>query len=473
MSELNVAGPSSVESSPEIFKLTTDCCDEIFDYLSLNDLYSFGQTCRTMQKIAGEYFKQNYSATAKYNGHGGIYTICLDNNVDVINGNNQTSGFNRYITNISHKKYDLPSLRYLRFHSTEFESIKCIDLAFLNISKAPVMCLVNLLPKLETLEIRFSPTDGATFDQFLKYCGNLKRLFVVKVGKGVYQLYNEEHGKWAYLYENPWLLKTYPHLEYFEFIPFDTIKMYELSGFFKRNPHVQTFSTSLECLWKNRMELLNSDAALDLLEAKDTHDLSFYAENPDPDDDETINIQLICKLLNKFHQRGFYKRLNMYLQFFNKEISTKLTSLKGLEKLYIHEFTECHDLPLLTNLKELAICYGANATDMQILATSLVHLQCLDINFASIDDILPFIYECPTLWKIKVTPKDKESFNGGILKLMTLNREREKLANARKIIIYVPSDVFLKTKWHVNGDINLKFIEMRRADSLEWNHRYC
>lgn len=41
-----VAGPSNVESSPKLFQLNNDCFDEIFEYLCVEDLHSFGQTCK-------------------------------------------------------------------------------------------------------------------------------------------------------------------------------------------------------------------------------------------------------------------------------------------------------------------------------------------------------------------------------------------------------------------------------------------
>lgn len=47
-----VAGPLNLGSTYAIFKLTIDCFDEIFDYLSLQDLSSFGQTCKAMQIVS-------------------------------------------------------------------------------------------------------------------------------------------------------------------------------------------------------------------------------------------------------------------------------------------------------------------------------------------------------------------------------------------------------------------------------------
>lgn len=58
--QMAIAGPSNEQTSPKIFKLDVDCFDEIFEYFSLEDLDSFGQTCKAMHKLTGEYFKRNY-----------------------------------------------------------------------------------------------------------------------------------------------------------------------------------------------------------------------------------------------------------------------------------------------------------------------------------------------------------------------------------------------------------------------------
>lgn len=49
-------------SLPPIFKLNGHCFDELFDYLSLKDLHSLGQTSKSMQQMTGTFFKFNYSA---------------------------------------------------------------------------------------------------------------------------------------------------------------------------------------------------------------------------------------------------------------------------------------------------------------------------------------------------------------------------------------------------------------------------
>lgn len=60
-----VFGPFKQKSTP-MLKLNTDCCDEIFEFLSLEDLHSLSQTSRTMRTVTGEYFRRNYKSICKF-----------------------------------------------------------------------------------------------------------------------------------------------------------------------------------------------------------------------------------------------------------------------------------------------------------------------------------------------------------------------------------------------------------------------
>lgn len=51
------------EPTSAIFNLIGDCCYEIFGWLTLKDLHSFGQTCEWAQQMAGTYFQSIYSRT--------------------------------------------------------------------------------------------------------------------------------------------------------------------------------------------------------------------------------------------------------------------------------------------------------------------------------------------------------------------------------------------------------------------------
>lgn len=474
---------SSRQPMPSIFKLTVDCCDEIFEYLSLKDLHTFGQTCKTFQKVAGEYFQRNYSAAAKFLDPDGVYTVYSDNN-GVTNERIKTLAFNRFTNYISHYYHNLAPLNYIHDHSNEFESLKHIYLVCLDLNKKRVACMKNILAKIEIVQIRNSSCYGDIYEVFLKFCINLKRLLVqdADFDRSYHPFDSDTH------FINYWLRQEYPKLEYLELIPKFEPKLMGLGGFFEKNPGVRGFSTSSLCLWDNRQELLASNAKLDTLEVKifPITNVILFTDPPDSDSDDDNaaaaqpgtaekkrNLPSLFDLLKKLYAQGFYKRLQFYIDNVDEKTSIQLAALPALEKLCIQNFSKAYSLSHLCNLKELAIFDGANPIDMEIFANNFQNLQRLYMTNATIDAILPFIRRSTNLTRIKVVPKDDAHFNDGILKLPMLNKEREHLFGARKVAIHVPDNIFLKTKWTtLNGDTELKFVEMKRADSFEWDQHY-
>lgn len=545
---------------PKIFKLTIDCFDEIFEYLTLKDLHSFGQTCKAMQRVAGEYFKQNYSAAEKCCAKDGIYTIYSSAD-DVVNERVWTSYFNQFITSISHHFERLDPLRYLHSHIDEFRSIKHICFVSLNLNREKVQFIQKIMPRIEIVQLKNGHIIGNFYELMLKHSENVQKIYMQNVNC-------QFNGKYD------WLSIEYPHLQHLELIPSQLHVIEELTEFFVRNPKVQRFSTSGDFLWKNRNEFMKSNANLDILEVKSNHFLGCGDS--------------IWDLLKQLHSLGFYKRLFLHTDGVNQALSIKLASMPNLETVCIRWFSGNHNLIGLTNLKELILLDGLNANDAEILANGLMKLERLYVDKIKIDDIVPFICHSAKLNKIKMIPKDEKNSdeedatpyydyydfysddesdneiqenqgangedkvenqaekkndneirneidlidisnhliesknnddnndqNGGakveakvenaagksstntesiaspslddesndskfksfsdgkILNLIALNKERAKLQNARKMTIYVRDDVFLTTKWAMkHGDINLRFIEMKRSDSYEWNHHY-
>lgn len=422
------------ELSSHIFILNTDCFDIIFEYLSLTDLHSFGLTCRTLNQIAGVYFRSNYKSSEKFSNHNGIYTAMYDNSERI-----QTSGFNRYITYISHYYEHHQPLHYIQKHSEEFECINHLYLVCLKINAEKVEYIRNILPKIETIQIRQCTLNGDFYEILLKYCTNLKRIYI-----------QDDLGYIIDENESPWLTQYYPLLKHLQITPRYSFKINELSTFLQRNASLKSFTTSSRCLWENRHELMDLNLQLDKLEIQI---LDNYHRH-------IMNMQSMCCLLNEFHRRGFYKRLYLYVKRVDQKNSEHLASLNALEMLSIQQFTECYNLPSLINLTELKLNSGIKLKHSEIFAINLVNLERLTINNLSQSqvEIIPFIRHTVKLHRIRM------NHHQGALNLWKLNNEREKLTNAKKIVIFVPNNIFLQTKWiTTNGIINLSCIEMRRA----------
>lgn len=434
------------ELNVPIFQLNNDCFDEIFDYLSLKDLHSFGETCRAMQQIAGDYFHRNFKSAEKFSSSDGIYTV-YSNHEGILNQRIQTSGFNQFINCISHYYEEIEPLQYIQSHNDTFSTINHIYLVCLAINPTKIQHLQKILSKIDAVQLRQCTLFGDFHEQFLQFCKHLKRLYVQDdLGDII-----DEGG-------NPWMLRQYPTLELLQLTSRYPFRIFELSTFLERNSSIRCFSTSSRCLWENRHELLECNAKIHRLEIQMLD--NFYRQ--------LIDVRLICELLNQLYERGFYRSLHLFVKRVDQRCSEQLNTVYGLEHLSIRQFSESFDLPLLTNLKGLTILDGSNDNDMNILANRLMNLERILIQNAIYSDILPFIRQSVKLNKIKIIPKVNET-----LRLVNLNEEREKLAGARKITIYVPDNIFLATKWTTkNGDINLNMIEMKRADSYQWDQYY-
>ena len=50
--------PNEASEQQKIFKLSVDCFENLFDYLSIVDLDSLAQTCTRMQRVVGHFYQQ-------------------------------------------------------------------------------------------------------------------------------------------------------------------------------------------------------------------------------------------------------------------------------------------------------------------------------------------------------------------------------------------------------------------------------
>lgn len=445
---------------PQIFNLNIDCFDEIFDYFSLKDLHFFAQTCRAMQKVAGEYFKWNFFANDYYRIEGdGIYTTYSSQD-GAFNECLRISAFSQFIMQLEHYLDTFEPLYYINSHMDQFSSLNQIGFSCINLNGPEYECIQELLAKVETISIWICAIDGDFYEKCLKFCRNLKRFSIRYCDIVCSQMLEDGAVSTQY----PWLTQKYPKLQHLELIPFRKLQIDELSTFFERNLNVRSFSTSGHCLWVNRNELLKSAVQLETLEIRMIEvkmallDEFGVAES---------RMHAICELIKKLHDRGFYRRLHFYIND-DEEITNidPLATVKGLEKLCIRKFKKEYSLVPLISVKELVVWDGAKNIDLQVLANKCVRLERLYFGSHTIDHILPFIRHSAQLNKIKAFSKINTNFSIG---LSNLNEQREKLAGAHKLIIYVPDNIFLATKWTTrNGDLNLKLVELRRGDSYEF-----
>lgn len=439
-------------SPPPIFKLNIDCFDEIFDYLSLKYLHSFGQSCRAMQNVAGQYFKRNYHAAETFIGERGILTAEFDHLRDMT----RTVAFHRFTQFMSYYYGESLPLRYIASHIDEFMSVKHLYFVCTELNSSKINNFAQILPNVENLQIRQCMIWRDDFYKcLLEPCSNLKRLFIQDdLG---YIIYNR----------GSWLLKTYPKMEHLELTPRTKFKIDQLSTFFAMNPSIRSFCTHSHCLWVNRMELLDlNNCKLNELEIKclDT-DFFFHAI-------DDLDVCDLCNLLKQLNERGFYKKLHLSIPEMNAQFIDRLPSIHALEKLSIKKLSNANSLVGLTNLRQLAISDCTDTINFEEAAKRLEHLERVLLQSATYDQLLSFVQMSTKLKHIKLMAKDESNFIESI-DLIKLNREREKLFGAQKVGIYVSDNVFLAVKWAIrNGNIDLSHVEMRRGKSLRWDYDY-
>lgn len=181
-----------VLSSP-IFELNGHCFDEIFEYLSLKELHSLGQTCKSMQQMTGEFFTRNYS-TAEFIclGDG----VCLKNYRDKLEISEDTlakcvrvPGFIHLITRLAIEHnvvvgynwiskchqvpiydHDMSKFEYIKLHADELKSVKKLSLRNVRINKQTVDYIRNILPNIEVLGLIVCTVYQDLYDVLLKYC---------------------------------------------------------------------------------------------------------------------------------------------------------------------------------------------------------------------------------------------------------------------------------------------------------------
>ncbi|XP_055295658.1 uncharacterized protein LOC129565148 [Sitodiplosis mosellana] len=389
---------------PQVFKLNTNCWDNIFDWLSLEDVLSFGRTCKAFKWVAGEYFKENYPKRRIF---------CRNGDEPILND------FSEYVQIINWTGEITESNAYLL---SNCKSLKRIDLFDTTLTESSINTLGSALKTVEEISLKLCEFEGRAHEHFVKRCVNLKFLDTYGMAKNR-------------------LLQKYSTLERLKLV--GPVLCDELNRFFKLNPNVRNLTVEGCNVGKIRRYLIDSNIKLD--------DLTI--EHISERESDFIDS------LNKLHLRGFYKHL--HIDLWNSPSKDQLAALQGLVTLHIHESVL---LPSLPNLKELGFHAdlttirneGLNVTEIPNLC---INLQRLFILTTSVDDILPFIRHSPHLVQIEIGWFKEKSID-----LQALNKERKNLKGAQKVTIYVEEYAYLATKW-ASTEINVSFITIRRCDS--------
>lgn len=434
----SVGSASVPESTSPILMLNDYCLHQIFDWLLLKDLIAIGNTCKQLQRIAGNFFQLNYAAMSARGDNDGIYISALPSNI-----------FNHYIQKISISGDRLGAYRYIAANCKD--SIKqlrvygCLPVGAFEYIK-------GILNGIERLEMTECMIEGEFYENHLKYCTNLKSLSVSRSAK-------VRNRGTVIGCGNDWLLQKYPTLEHFELTELAELHGNELQQFFNLNPNIRTFSTDVHGLWVNRHSIRASNVRLDTLAVNVCQSTIVDANN------QIISIKdSIYDLLDELHRHGFYQHLHLYIYILNKkEDLRKLLSLNSIEML---NGDIVHMDDAMDSIKILGIAYPEEIANIENLPKNLMNLERLFFARICSVNVLPFICYSATLQVIKIRKFldriDSQTFN-----LEALNKKREQLVGARKIRIYVNEDFYLALKM-TQKSVNFSLIELKRYESIEW-----
>lgn len=228
----------------------------------------------------------------------------------------------------------------------------------------------------------------------------------------------------------------------------EVMQIDQLKLFLEKHTKLKHFECDYRFLWANRNLLNETNVQLDLLTvwAREWNMAELFDQFVD--------------FLKQLYERGFYKILHLsFFDIWNPTLNYFFNAMSTLPALEILSYVyPLNSLSRFTNLKEFrAYRLSDSATEIEIVAKSLIKLEQLTVDNATVDDILPFIRYSKRLKAIRILKLRKNS----ILDLFRLNEERKKLGNPRQVVIYVREDVYLYKKWQ-SKNLNLSYVKITR-----------
>lgn len=423
----------------EILKLDTDCFIEICKYLSLKDLISVGQTCKTLNQKVYYVLKQHFS---------GANMRFLNNRTEISDSSSvgYSSGhFNKLIEKLQIYNGSLEKFIHIR---SRFAQLLQIDFRFVQITRTQIKKFQQILNKIEILTLYETDIDGDMHDDILRFTPNLKKLTVICRDKRSLLVGNG----------NKWLHQKYPTMQQFE-CENDGNEQFKI--FLELNPNIKYLTVTDKYIRNYGLSLIQSDIKF--------NELSVFIKS---------NVKKIYHHLEALHEHGFYNELKIY--FFTTEISEsdmrQLEKLNGLVKLFISGwFGGNIKLCNMPNLKELVIHTEDQISNFLTLPSAIPNLEIFLIGNSSSNSIWTLCKQLKKLKKIRINSLGNGIYfniDNFIINLRALNRERMKLDGAKKLTLYFKENIYLATKWSLN-ETNWNSIQLKRESAWQRNHAFC
>lgn len=420
----------SINTDPPILRTKIVALEHVFEYLKLSDICSIGETCKTLQQIAGYYFKVKYPGE-KFIISRAYHDVDISQKLD--NSSTNFAPFAQRIKFLVQARFDDRYRSYVTKNVSEnVKSITfCTVLCDLNLTE-----FKDILRNVECLDFR-SILNCTLHPETLTFCQHLKCLSL-----------NVDELKYFYNCHCPTLeaLKIDFKLE-------RSKKSYDLITFLRRNLQIRRFKMKNADI--NFMLFIIAEAKPNLDE------LSIDKLN----DQESVHIG---DRLNHFHELGYFERLSYcgnHASFLND-----IANVPTLTRLYIN-YHDAHNGRRKSNICEIGrrLSESVKVVDFTILYIQPFEADCLSMCLTNIvrikliggtfELLSLFARRLPAL-KMAVSKDDKRKFDD-IISLKKINDERTKLLNARKLIMYVGEErAFQHLRWKFI-DLNLSLVEIR------------
>lgn len=450
-SSRNVAGPSNERRMPPILTLDTGAFDELFDYLSLEDLCAIGRTCKQLQHAAGKYFQQNYPFIAvKFGDQGKSQQTILQESFETVPYKRTSNKFIQ--TNFA------PYARSITIHGSEIkvfhlaamskcQSLKEITFDFgQNFTEHHYACIMKMdfLNKISSLRFNFchSKFCDALLDRILRSCVGLKSLAFIYT-----------HSRGGISSNCDWIRQPVPTLERLETWNV-SLQSIDLRMFLQANPQIKKVKTNeIDSLLKIVREL---GMELDEFE---------YIPNYNVERIEKETLKRIVALNKTGHIKNMQAHFvdigrNFHQIFVALEKIGCFTSLRiarGRDETAVH-------IKKLVNLKKLHLDkFKMLPIEADMWSKLLINLEEFYSVHDSLFEVMPLARRLPKLQIIEVNQKSNTAVD-----LKALNDDRKKLTNARKLKIYLHDEAFQEIRW-LSIDLFYDMVEVRKVIQRKGN----
>lgn len=441
---------SENESIITLATLLPDCLDEIFNFLSLADVKSVGNTCKELHKITADHFKLKYPAKKLKIRKPLSYFIP-----------NTTNGFGPFYRNIFIDDGDIQVFDMLTKTCENPLKNPLNKIQFSQkthrkkISNGFGARIKNHLKTVASIEFLGCKIDGELHQLILQFTENLQRLSIRNYAhEGVYIGINDD-----------WLRRKYRTLQHLALVKNPT-EIEQLKTFFDRNRHIKSFTTTMAIIWLNKTVFQANSVNLNELNVE----LSL---------DDKSHLQLYVEFLNKLHRLSRYKYLKLRLidASFLTENVEHIATLNGLNGIYFDcdVIINAELTTALASFEQLTTLYIRQPIEADATAKGNLHSANLKAIYMQtiktelfVDQILPIVRQSPKIRKIFI-----RKINGNLdLKIIKTNEIRIKLKDAAQLKVFVDDEIFLSIRRKYT-DIELPAIELKRSESDLTNHPFA